>query len=262
MGLEQKLAELLAKQAELSASFARRLQKSILQQAIQGRLVPQDPNDEPASVLLQRIREEKQKLIKNGKLKKKDLIESVIYHDDDNKYYEQVGKKISDISEEIQFEIPSSWEWCRISTLISLLSGRDLNPTQYNSNHKGIPYITGASNIENEDLLINRWTETPVTISHKGDLLLTCKGTIGKLAYNSIGEIHIARQIMAISSVYIYMPYLRLFICSQISEFQKKAQSMIPGIAREAVLNAIIPVPPFHEQIRIANKVEELSVYL
>lgn len=117
MGLEYKLAELLAKQAELSAEFARRLQKSILQEAIQGRLVPQDPNDEPASALLQRIKEEKQKLIKDGKLKKKDALESIIYRDDDNKYYEQIGKEVFDITEDIPFMIPGSWVWCRMGAI-------------------------------------------------------------------------------------------------------------------------------------------------
>ena len=113
MGLEHKLAELLAKQAELSSGFARRFQKSILQEAIQGKLVPQDPNDEPAYVLLERIRAEKVKLVKNGKLKKKDIIDSVIYRDD-NKYYEQIGKNVIDITDDISFDLPESWQWTRL----------------------------------------------------------------------------------------------------------------------------------------------------
>lgn len=90
MGLEHKLEELLAKQAELCANFASRFKKSILQEAIQGKLVPQDPNDEPASVLLERIKEEKLRLVKEGKLKKKDVVDSVIFKGDDNRYYEQI----------------------------------------------------------------------------------------------------------------------------------------------------------------------------
>ena len=103
MGLEHKLAELLAKQAELSLGFARRFQKSILQEAIQGRLVPQDPNDEPALVLLERIRTEKANLIKEGKLKKKDIIDSVIFRGDDNKYYEQIDGIATPIESDYDF---------------------------------------------------------------------------------------------------------------------------------------------------------------
>ena len=169
-----KIEELLPKVAEygkaqesldkLNAELPERLKKSILQEAIEGRLVPQDPNDEPASVLLDKIRKEKVKLVKEGKLKKKDLEETPIAED------------------EKPFEIPESWVWCSLGNVISLLSGRDLAPQDYNENNNGIPYITGASNFENNSLLINRWTTKPVTISKYGDLLITCKGTIGTMA--------------------------------------------------------------------------------
>jgi type I restriction enzyme S subunit len=136
---------------------AQQLRNSILQEAIEGRLVPQDPNDEPASILLDRIRKEKEILVKEGKLKKKDLIETPI------------------TEEEIPFEVPESWEWVRLGYLINLLSGRDLSPTEYNKSNNGIPYMTGASNFESGILIVNRWTNHPATISHKGDLLITCK---------------------------------------------------------------------------------------
>ena len=98
------------------------------------------------------------------------------------KYYEQLGKNTVDISEAIPYDIPNTWVWCRLSGLICLLSGRDLEPHQYNSSRIGVPYITGASNIDSNRVIINRWTDNPLTISHKGDILLTCKGTIGKIA--------------------------------------------------------------------------------
>ena len=191
---------------------AQQLKNAILQEAIQGRLVPQYPNDEPASVLLDRIRKEKQQLVKEGKLKKKDLEEKPISED------------------EIPFEIPESWEWVRVSSVISLLSGRDLAPQEYNENNAGIPYITGASNFEDGNLLINRWTTKPITISKKGDLLITCKGTIGTMAYNVIGDIHIARQVMAISSSYINLDFIKYFMMRQVYELERKAKSIIPGI--------------------------------
>ena len=232
------------------------LRKSILQQAIQGKLVPQDPNDEPAAVLLERIREEKARLIKEKKIKK-DKSESIIFRGDDNSYYEKIltTGEVKCIDDEIPFDIPESWEWVRFSTIINLLSGRDLEANQYNSDNKGIPYMTGASNFSKGELLINRWTQLPATISHLGDLLITCKGTIGEMAYNRIGDIHIARQIMAISPKYVKIEYVQIYLSTLISKLNAEAKSIIPGISRENILNAIVSLPPIDEQKRIIKKV-------
>ena len=245
-----KIEELLPKVEEygkaqealdnLNEELPERLKKSVLQEAIEGRLVPQDPNDEPASVLLAKIRKEKEQLVKAGKLKKKDLIETPITED------------------EIPFDIPESWEWVKFGAVISLLSGRDLAPQDYNDLNNGIPYITGASNFEDGELLINRWTDKPITISRKGDLLITCKGTIGTMAYNDVGEIHIARQVMAINSYFLNLDYIKYFLMRQVYELEKKAKSIIPGISREDVLNSSFPLPPLAEQKRIVAKIEEV----
>ena len=101
---------------------AEQLRKSILQLAIQGKLVPQDPADEPASVLLERIRAEKQRLIKEGKIKK-DKGDSVIFKGDDNCYYEKTGSEVKNITDEIPFDIPDSWCWARLGNLITIISG-------------------------------------------------------------------------------------------------------------------------------------------
>ena len=101
--------------------------KRTLTLAIQGKLVPQDPNDEPASVLLERIRAEKK-----AKLGKK-YVDSYIYKGDDNCYYEKVGETVTNISNEIPFDLPENWSYSRLETMITLLSGRDLEPNQYNS---------------------------------------------------------------------------------------------------------------------------------
>lgn len=182
---------------------AQQLRNSILQQAIQGKLVPQDPNDEPASVLLQRIRKEKECLVKEGKLKKKDLESKPIEED------------------EIPFEIPESWKWVKLGDVFELRSGQDFPPEKYNSNCKGIPYITGASNLDGDKIILNRWTETPSVIAPKGCLLLVCKGSgVGKLCFMSIEEAHIARQIQAIIPISenIDLSYLRIVLESRISE--------------------------------------------
>ena len=167
--LSQKLNKLLSDRAELELSLARSLQKSILQEAIQGKLVPQIAEEGTAQELLEQIQQEKSQLIKEGKLKKSALSDSVIYKGDDNKYWEKNSKIEKDITDEIPFEIPDSWVWCRLSNLVLLLSGRDLELTQYNSVSNGIPYMTGASNFKNGILIKNRWTDTPIVISVFGD---------------------------------------------------------------------------------------------
>ena len=108
---------------ELNIQINEKLKKSILQEAIQGKLVPQESNDEPASVLLERIKEEKTKLFKEGKLKKKDLVNSVIFKGEDNKYYEKVSSEIACIEDDIPFEIPSSWCWVRHNELFDISGG-------------------------------------------------------------------------------------------------------------------------------------------
>ena len=237
---------------------ADQLRKSILQQAIQGKLVPQDPNDEPASTLLERIREEKARLVKEKKIKK-EKNPSIIFRGEDNSHYEKfiLTGEVKCIDDEIPFDLPKGWEWCRLGEVITLLSGRDLEPCYYNSESKGIPYITGASNVKNGRLIVNRWTESPVTISKHGELILTCKGTIGALAFNDIGDVHIARQMMSISSP-LDLVYLREFIDSHILRLEHRAKSIIPGISREDILSVLFALPPIAEQQRIVAKIEEL----
>ena len=233
------------------------LRQKILDMAIKGKLVPQNPNDEPASVLLERIRAEKQQLIKEGKIKK-DKNDSVIFKGDDNRYYEKVGSEVKDITNEIDLECPRNWTFVRLRDLIELISGRDLLPTQYNSDKIGVPYITGASNLLNERIIINRWTDTPSVVSHKGDLLITCKGTIGEMVFNNIGDVHIARQIMSIRCIGVNSLFIMLVLNSYVSQLQSGAKSFIPGISRDDILKLPFIMPPLEEQTRIVNRVEEL----
>ena len=219
------------------------LKSSILQLAIQGKLVEQRPEEGTGEELYQQIQAEKKRLMKEGKIKKE--------------------KPLPEIAEdEVPFEIPESWAWVRLNSVISLLSGSDLTPDKYNTIEKGIPYITGASNIEGNQLIINRWTEYPNNIARKGDLLLTCKGTVGKTIILVETEVHIARQIMALSAVMIDTVYLKYFIEGQVETLKSKAKSMIPGIERDNVLKLLMPLPPLAEQKRIVAKIEELLPYL
>lgn len=236
------------------------LKNKILDLAIQGKLVEQDPNDEPASVLLEKIKAEKAELVKQGKIKK-DKQESYIYKGADNRHYEKIGSEVRDITDEIPFDIPNNWEWVRLGNIINLVSGRDLTPDCYSDLplNNGVPYITGASNIENEQVIINRWTVKPQTLAYKGDLLLTCKGTVGLIAFLQCENAHIARQIMSLKAFScIDMDYLKYFVLSYIAELQRKAKSMIPGISRDDVLQTLCPIPPYKEQLRIIQKLSKL----
>lgn len=173
-----------------------------------------------------------------------------------------MGETLTNISDEIPFDLPENWAYSRLETIITLLSGRDLEPNQYNSQRIGMPYITGASNIENGSLIVNRWTTNSVTISHKYDLLITCKGTVGTMAFNNIGDVHIARQIMAINADGVCLGYIRIFLESYVLILQNKAKSFIPGISRQDLLKAVIPIPPFNEQSRIVERYNTIGEQL
>ena len=268
IAIEDKLSEVLplsdqydaleTAREQLDAELPDRLRKSILQMAVQGKLVPQDPNDEPASVLLERIREQRRQLIAEGKIKAPKGGESVIYRGSDGGYYEKYGEK-KPVPLKAPFDIPASWEWTRMSSLIQLLSGVDLEAKQYNENQNGIPYLTGASNFNQGCLVENRWTDSPKRISRRGDLLFTCKGTVGEMAVNPFEEAHIARQIMAISPHdQSLLNYLRIFLSAMVVEIKTKAKGVIPGIERNTLLDALVPLPPKVEQQRIVQRSEAL----
>lgn len=222
----------------------KKLRQKILDLAIHGKLVPQNPNDEPASVLLERIKAEKERLIKEGKIKRSKKKTKT----SDTPHYENVP-----------FEIPSSWEWTTLEEILELVSGQDFSPEKYNNNVSGIPYIIGASNIENEQLIINRWTEYPSVYSYLNDLLVVCKGAgVGKMAINNIGTVHIARQIQAIRvyTNYINIKYVKAVVKNNIESIISKANGLIPGLKRELLLSLQIPLPPFAEQQYIVKEIE------
>ena len=262
--LKQCISTILAV-SEGNANIAALLDNTkakILNLAIRGKLVPQDPNDEPASALLERIRAEKEELIKQGKIKR-DKNESVIYKGDDNSYYEKIANYSICIDDGVPFELQSGWEFIRFKGIWQLLSGRDLKPDEYNSEVDGIPYITGASNFANGSVSIVRWTHKPQVISEIGDLLLTCKGTVGEIAVNDFGNAHIARQVMAIRNIYnLNSDYLMLCIKYYLDMLIKNAKGLIPGISREDILNLILPVPPQDYQQKVVVRVKELNALL
>ena len=240
---------------------AKDLKNALLQEAVQGKLVPQIASEGNARDLLEEIRKERLSHgfansygICDGKNKKS--------KSSDLRSKSQISvtkKELPEITEdEIPFDIPENWCWCRLGEIVQLISGQDLQLEMYNSSKKGIPYITGASNFNNGQILINRWTENPKSIAIKDDLLLTCKGTVGEMAFLKEKQVHIARQVMSIrSSEKISLGYVKLYLTTQIESLKSKAKSMIPGIAREDVMSSLIPLPPLAEQKRIVAAIEK-----
>ena len=163
--------------------------------------------------------------------------------------------------ENVPFEVPDNWIWTTVEEILELISGQDFPPEKYNNNVSGVPYIIGASNIENEQIVINRWTEFPSVFSYINDLLVVCKGAgVGKMAINNIGTAHIARQIQAVRAYtnYINIKYIKAVVKHNIEDIISKANGLIPGLKRELLLSLQIPLPPFSEQQRIIIEMEHL----
>ena len=231
-------------QDKLNDSIKTQLRKSILQEAIQGHLVPQDADDEPASVLLQRIKEEKQRLVKEGKLKKKDSIDSVIFKGDDNKYYEQIGGTTIQI--ESDYDFPNTWEIVRLSHICRLIDGEKKEGQYICLDAK---YLRGKS--IGDHLTKGKYV-------NKGDNIILVdgenSGEVFAVPHN--GYMGSTFKQLWISSC-MYLPYVLLFI-----QFYKdllrnsKKGAAIPHLNKEIFYSLLIGIPPFQEQIRIAHKID------
>ncbi|MFD3222230.1 restriction endonuclease subunit S [Rahnella aceris] len=218
------------------------LKQTILKLAVMGKLVPQDPNDEPASELLKRIEQEKAQLVKEGKIKKQ--------------------KPLPPISEEEKpFELPVGWEWCRLGHCIHLISGQHLKPNEYTENiiEGAIPYITGPAEFGDLNPTYSKFTIEKRAVAEPKDILVTCKGAgLGKLNVANV-EIAISRQLMAIRTVRANCDYFKLLLSSMYDYFQAKGVGIaIPGISREDVIEPVISLPPLNEQDRIVSRVNAL----
>lgn len=216
------------------------IRNKILDLAMRGKLSEQLPEDGTAEELYQQIQKEKQKLIKTGKIKKEKPLPEIA-------------------ADEIPFEIPTNWKLCRFGAAITLVSGTDYAPEEYNDECRGTPYITGASNLLADGVLINRWTEKPRCLANCGDVLLVCKGSgYGKVAMCDIGEAHVARQIMAVKkSPFMEMRFILYFLMAKFNYLKEKGQGLIPGVDRKNVLNMLFLLPPLVEQQRIVARIEQ-----
>ena len=256
----------------LNTTFPEMLKKSILQEAVQGKLVPQNPDDEPASVLLERIRAEKQKLIKAGKIKKSKH-ESVIITRDKIPY-EIVDGKERCIADDVPFEIPESWCWCRLSHLYSILNGdRGKNyPSKDKLKKHGIPFISainldGTKVVEDDKLLCV--DETQYNLLNNGklikdDIVVCIRGSLGKHARCQLDRGAIASSLVIMRSYChsnVFASYLMLYLDSPLffTEIKKYDNGTVqPNLAAKCLEEFFIPLPPLAEQKRIVEKIEEL----
>ena len=245
------------------------LKNSILQLAVQGKLVPQDPNDEPASVLLERIRKEKEKLITEGKIKK-EKNPSLIFRGTDNLPYEKVGKNEPVcIADEVPFELPDSWELVRLGSIGNWGSGATpsrTNPDYYNGN---IPWLKtgdlndGYINSVPEHISQLALEKTSVRLNPVGSVLIAMYGaTIGKIGILNI-EATTNQACCACKPLVINNKYLFYFLMAYKPFFIKQGEGGAqPNISKEKIVKTIMPLPPLNEQSRIVEKLETLFPYI
>ena len=248
------------------------LRKAILQQAIQGKLVPQDPNDEPASVLLERVREEKARLVKEKKIKK-DKNESIIYRGEDNSHYEKIlaTGEVECIDNEIPFEIPESWEWVRFKNVADIARGGSPRPIKsyLTENSNGVNWIK-IGDTEKGGKYINSVKERirPEGVSssrmvHKGDFLLTNSMSFGRPYITNVdGCIHDGWLVVSPFANSFIQDYLFHLLSSTFAYNQfsgKVSGAVVKNLNTDKVLDAIIPLPPLNEQKRIAQRIEEIQ---
>ena len=249
----------------------KQLKNSILQWAIQGKLVPQDPNDEPASVLLEKIRTEKARLVKEGKIKK-DKNESFIFRGDDNSYYEKIVAtgEVKCINDEIPFEIPQGWEWCRLSLLIY--------PPKYGTSKKsvlsGLLPVLRMGNIQDGEIVFDKLVYSNDLDDNKklllqyGDLLFNRTNSaelVGKTAiFRGQRNAIFAGYLILLRPIFINSEYLNLLLntpyardyCNEV----KTIGVQQCNINAEKISNLLIPVPNLHETVAIVEKVKNIAL--
>ena len=252
---------------KLNEELSNTIRKSILQEAIQGKLVPQIGEEGTAKELLEQIKAEKRKLVKEGKLKKSALSDSVIFRGDDNRYYEKVGKKCVDITEEIPFEIPASWVWCHLNDIAESDLGKTMNKGQ--NSGELVPYLCSINvywnKIDLSKIKQAQFTEIELAkyLLQKNDLLICEGGDIGRAAIWDINETMYYQN--ALHRVRFYgkiFPKFFLYILSlykALGLLDKKSKGMtIKHFTKSALNSIIIPLPPLLEQKRIIAKIEQL----
>ena len=255
---------------QLNTNFPDKLKKSILQYAVQGKLVPQNPQDEPASVLLEHIHKEKEKLIQEGKIKR-DKHESFIFRRGDS-YYEKSGETERCIDEEIPFDIPRNWEWCRLKNIFNVVSAQRVHRSDWRTN--GVPFfrareiakLANDGYVEN-DLFISEELYSQLTstgVPNSGDLMITAVGTLGKTYIVKSTDRFYYKDASVICFENfggIEPKYMKSIMESPFMLNQIKGNVAGTTVATITIIKAkeyLLPIPPLAEQKRLVRKIEEI----
>ena len=245
------------------------LRKSILQKAIQGKLVPQDPNDEPASVLLQRIKDEKLRLVKEGKLKKKDVVDSVIFKGDDNKYFEKKGKDSLCIDDEVPFEIPDAWVWTRLSCVAEIYTGNSISETEKRLKFTKVAgrYYIGTKDIDFDNnvmydngIAIPKQYEDKFRIAPNHSILMCIEGgSAGRKIAIINKDVCFGNKLCCFSPFVDMGKFIYYYLQSPsfIDMFNDNKTGIIGGVSIAKVKEILIPLPPQREMNRIVAKIDE-----
>ncbi|WP_281530790.1 restriction endonuclease subunit S, partial [Leyella stercorea] len=253
------------------------LKKSILQEAIQGKLVPQIAEESTAQELLEQIRVEKQILVKEGKLKKSALNDSVIFRGDDNKYYEQIEDEPVCIDDFLPFQIPETWAWCKVKDLLEIQTGASFKKEQANTHNEGVRILRGGNILPNryifkdDDVFVAKEFVNENTLLKRNSIItpaVTSLENIGKMAviekdYNDVS---------AGGFVFIISPYIQEFTHSLLLAYFLQSPSLIEtmqgitkksgaafyNLGKERLKELYIPLPPRKEQQRIVAQIEKL----
>ena len=253
---------------------AQQLKNSILQMAVQGKLVPQDPNDEPASVLLERIRAEKEQLIKEKKIKK-EKTPSIIFRGADNLPYEKIGKNDPVcIADEIPFDIPDSWEWVRLSTVNEIYTGNSINENEKKRNFTGLSegyfYISTKDVNFDHSIEYHNGVRIPFgldkfRVAPQNSILLCIEGgSAGRKISFTNQDVCFGNKLCCFVSLGISYKFLYYYLQAPFfqSAFKKNTSGIIGGVSVNTLKGMFFPVPPLAEQYRIVSEIAKLEPFI
>ena len=262
---------------KLNTEINDKLKKSILQEAIQGRLVPQIAEEGTVQELFEQIKQEKARLVKEGKLKKSVLSDSNIFRGDDNKYYEQIGKSVKEITEEIAFDLPNGWYWCRLKDICSIFTGATFKKEEATITRKGIRILRGGNispfelKIKDDDIFLTKDKVKEDILLKENDILtpaVTSLENIGKMARvdsdmsdTTVGGFVFIIRLHLINrwfSKYILYLLSSPFMIDFMKSITNKSGQAFYNIGKERLSMALLPIPPLTEQYRIVTQIEKL----
>ena len=265
-----KYGELYQKLKQLNGELPIILRKSILQEAIQGKLVPQIAEEGTAQELFEQIRQEKLQLVKEGKLKKSALTDSIIFKGDDNKYYEQVGKKCLDITEQIPFETPKNWVWTRLSHIANIYTGNSISETEKKSKFTDVigRYYIGTKDVDfnnriiyDNGIAIPKQYEPDFRLAPNNSILMCIEGgSAGRKIAILNQDVCFGNKLCCFSPFVGIGKYMYYYLQSPsfFELFNLNKTGIIGGVSIAKVKEILIPLPPIKEQQRIVAQIEKL----